>query len=109
MQAEDCRAALERIRWPHGPVCPHCNASGRAIIALSVEKQSSATHEIACNVRNVAQGTQEMASNITEVNRGASSTGSASNEVLNSAGALSVDSKRLRKELDAFMGNFRAA
>ncbi|WP_456748729.1 transposase [Bradyrhizobium sp. USDA 4354] len=31
MQADDCRAALERIRWPNGPVCPHCKASGRTI------------------------------------------------------------------------------
>ncbi|MDH2406640.1 methyl-accepting chemotaxis protein [Bradyrhizobium sp. SSUT18] len=85
-----------------------CISQIASTIALSVENQSSATHEIACNVRNVAQGTQEMASNIAEVNRGASSTGSASNEVLNSAGALSADSKRLRKELDAFMGSFRA-
>lgn len=50
-----------------------------------------------------------MASNITEVNRGARSTWLASNEVLNSAEALSLDSKRLRKELDVFMGSVRAA
>lgn len=34
MQADDCRAALERIRWPHGPMCPHCEASGRAVTEI---------------------------------------------------------------------------
>jgi transposase-like protein len=27
------REALEVVRWPHGPVCPHCNASDQAMIA----------------------------------------------------------------------------
>ncbi|MFB6458636.1 transposase [Bradyrhizobium tunisiense] len=31
MRAEDCREALERIRWPDGPVCPHCSASGHVV------------------------------------------------------------------------------
>ncbi|MFX6205862.1 transposase, partial [Acinetobacter baumannii] len=26
MREEDCRAALEGIRWSSGPVCPHCTA-----------------------------------------------------------------------------------
>ncbi|NEW92763.1 hypothetical protein DY468_12445 [Rhodopseudomonas sp. BR0M22] len=29
---EDCRAALERIRWPEGPVCPECGATGSTIV-----------------------------------------------------------------------------
>jgi transposase-like protein len=32
---EDCRGALERIRWPAGgPVCPRCEASGTTIRAI---------------------------------------------------------------------------
>lgn len=80
-----------------------------ATIASAVEQQSSATQEIARNVQNVAQGTQEVAGSITEVNRGASETGSASGEVFNSAQTLSVESTRLRQELDRFMANIRAA
>ncbi|MBR0794243.1 HAMP domain-containing protein [Bradyrhizobium jicamae] len=78
-------------------------------IASSVEQQSSATQEIARSVQNVAKGTQETAASVTQVNRGASETGAASEEVLNSARSLSVESSRLREELDRFMANIRAA
>jgi methyl-accepting chemotaxis protein len=78
-------------------------------IATAVEQQSSATQEIARNVQSVAQGTQEVAGSITEVNRGASETGAASGEVLNSAQTLTVESTRLRQELDRFMATIRAA
>ncbi len=78
-------------------------------IASAVEQQSSATQEIARNVQGVARGTHEVAGNITEVNRGASETGAASGEVLNSAQTLSVDSTKLREELDRFMATIRAA
>jgi methyl-accepting chemotaxis protein len=78
-------------------------------IASSVEQQSSATQEIARSVQNVAQGTQETATSVTKVNRGATETGAASEEVLNSARSLSVESTRLRQELDRFMANIRAA
>jgi methyl-accepting chemotaxis protein len=78
-------------------------------IAGAVEQQSSATQEIARSVQSVAQGTQKAASSIIEVNRGATETGSASEEVLNSAKSLSIESSRLREELDRFMANIRAA
>jgi methyl-accepting chemotaxis protein len=80
-----------------------------SMIAQSVDEQNAATLEISRNVQNVAQGTQEVAGNITEVNRGATETGAASGEVLNSAQTLSVESNRLREELDRFMNNVRAA
>ncbi len=78
-------------------------------IAIAVEEQGSATQEIARSVQNVAKGTQAAADNVTQVNRGATETGSASEEVLNSARTLSSESTRLRKELDRFMANIRAA
>ena len=78
-------------------------------ITTAVEQQGSATQEIARNVQNVAKSTQDVALNITQVNRGATETGSASSEVLNSAKTLSVESGRLRQELDQFMATIRAA
>lgn len=78
-------------------------------ISAAVDEQGSATQEIARNVQGVAHGTQEVATNITEVNRSATETGAAAGEVLNSAQTLSVESTRLREELDKFMGTIRAA
>jgi methyl-accepting chemotaxis protein len=78
-------------------------------IASAVAQQSSATQEIARSVQSVAQGTHAVTANIMQVNRGATETGSASEDVLNSARMLSCESKRLRDELDRFMGNIRAA
>jgi len=60
-------------------------------------------------VQNVARGTRDAAANVLKVNRGATETGEASEEVLSSAKTLSVESTRLRAELDRFMANIRAA
>jgi methyl-accepting chemotaxis protein len=78
-------------------------------IASAVEQQSLATRGIATNVQNVAAVTREVTGSIIEVNRGSGETGTASAEVLNSAQALSVESSRLRRELDRLMANIRAA
>lgn len=78
-------------------------------IASGVEQQSLATRGIAMNVQNVAAVTREVAGSIIEVNRGSGESGTASAEVLNSARALSVESSRLRRELDRLMANIRAA
>jgi len=80
-----------------------------ASIASAVEQQGTATRDIAQNVQNVARGTRDAAANVLEVNRGATETGAASEEVLSSAKTLSVESSRLRAELDRFMANIRAA
>ncbi len=97
-------AAIKRIVETIGQV-----SSIASQITTAVEQQGSATQEIARNVQNVAKSTQDVALNITEVNRGATETGSASAEVLNSAKSLSVESGRLRQELDQFMATIRAA
>jgi methyl-accepting chemotaxis protein/CHASE3 domain sensor protein len=78
-------------------------------IANAVEQQSSATQGIATNIQSVAQVTREVTSSIIEVNQESGETGTASAEVLNSAQALSVESSRLRQELDRLMANIRAA
>jgi hypothetical protein len=54
-------------------------------------------------------GIQDVAGSSIEVNRGASKTGAASGEVLKTAQTLSVESRRLRQELDGFMVTIRAA
>ncbi len=51
----------------------------------------------------------QVASNATEVNRGAGETGAASSQVLSSAQSLSKESTRLKREVDEFLSNVRAA
>jgi methyl-accepting chemotaxis protein len=78
-------------------------------IAAAVEEQGAATREISRNVQQAAHGTQAVSSNITDVQRGASNTGSASAQVLSAAQTLSDDSRRLKAEVEKFLGSVRAA
>jgi methyl-accepting chemotaxis protein len=80
-----------------------------AAISSAVEQQDGATREISRNVQLAAQGTAQVATSITDVNRGAGETGSASAQVLDSARSLSGESKRLRTEVEKFLGTVRAA
>ncbi len=78
-------------------------------IAAAVEEQGAATQEISRNVQQAAQGTSEVAANISDVQRGSSETGSASSQVLSSAQSLSVESNRLKTEVQNFLATVRAA
>ncbi|SNS98935.1 methyl-accepting chemotaxis protein [Tardiphaga sp. OK246] len=78
-------------------------------IAAAVEEQGAATQEIARNVQQSAQLSTQVASEVTEVNRGASETGSASTQVLAAAQSLSLESNRLKDEVDRFLETVRAA
>jgi methyl-accepting chemotaxis protein len=78
-------------------------------IAAAVEEQGAATQEISRNVQNAAQGTHEVSSNVADVQHGATETGTASAKVLSAAQSLSVDSDRLKLELDRFLLTVRAA
>ncbi len=78
-------------------------------IAAAVEQQGAATQEISRSVQQAAAGTQEVSSNIADVQQGATETGSASVQVLSAAKSLSVESNRLKLEVDRFLGSVRAA
>ncbi|MCG2627993.1 methyl-accepting chemotaxis protein [Bradyrhizobium sp. WYCCWR 13023] len=80
-----------------------------AAVAAAVEEQGAATQEISRNVQQAAKGTQDVSSNISDVQRGASETGSASSQVLSSAQSLSIESNRLKTEVDKFLATIRAA
>jgi methyl-accepting chemotaxis protein len=80
-----------------------------ATIAAAVEEQGAATQEIARNVQNSAQLSIQMANDVGEVSRGTSETGSASSQVLSAAQSLSVESARLKSEVDKFLDAVRAA
>jgi len=78
-------------------------------ISSSVEEQDASTHEIARNVSEVSAGTQEVTSNIHVVSEGAKSTGAAAASVLESAQNMTRQSSDLRKELEKFLLQIRAA
>jgi len=78
-------------------------------IAAAVEEQGAATQEISRNIQQAAQGTELVSSNISDVQRGASETGSASTQVLSAAQSLSLESNRLKQQVDRFLVTVRAA
>lgn len=80
-----------------------------ASIASAVEEQGAATREIARSVQQAARGTQEISSNIGDVTHASAETGSAATRMLGSAGVLSKQAETLRREVDGFLSNIRAA
>jgi methyl-accepting chemotaxis protein len=78
-------------------------------IAAAVEEQGAATREISRNVQQAANGTRDVSANIVDVQRGATETGTASSEVLSSAQSLSIESSRLKLEVENFLNTVRAA
>ncbi|MDH3910307.1 MAG: methyl-accepting chemotaxis protein [Rhodospirillales bacterium] len=78
-------------------------------IASAVEEQGAATQEIARNVQQAAAGTQEVNTNISGVTQGAAETGESASQVLDAAGQLSKQSQALRREVEKFLAEVRAA
>ena len=80
-----------------------------AAIAAAVEQQGSATDEISRNVQAAAKGAAEIGSQIVQLSSGAEHVGGAAGAVLGSAQALTRQAADLRREVDAFLSEVRAA
>ena len=78
-------------------------------ISAAVEEQGAATQEIARNVQQASAGTKQVAGNVTAVSKTAAETGTSANEVLEAAGQLAQQSDSLRREVDQFIAQIRAA
>ena len=78
-------------------------------IASAVEEQGAATHEIARNVQQAAEGTQKVTQNIGGVSEAAEETGHSAHSVLIAATGLSRESSELRRVVDGFLKDVRAA
>lgn len=78
-------------------------------IAAAVEEQGAATQEIGRNVQRSATLSTQVADEVTSVSRGAGETGSASSQVLSAAQSLSIESNRLKAEVETFLRTVRAA
>jgi transposase-like protein len=46
---DEARKALEQVRWPSGPVCPHCGVTGNGIVKVEGKKQSHRPGLYYCN------------------------------------------------------------
>jgi methyl-accepting chemotaxis protein len=80
-----------------------------ANIAGAVEEQGSATQEIARNVQEASQGTRDVAGGIGHVTKSSEASGQAAGRVLDAATDLSRQSETLRREVQDFLANVRAA
>ncbi|NWH09431.1 MAG: globin-coupled sensor protein [Alphaproteobacteria bacterium] len=80
-----------------------------ASIASAVEEQGVATKEIAENVSEAAKGTGEVSLNIAGVNTSARQTGASAGRVAEAAEDLAKQSEMLRLQIDAFIGEVKAA
>jgi methyl-accepting chemotaxis protein len=78
-------------------------------IAAAVEEQGAATREIARNIQQAAGGTTEVSGNIAGVSAASAEAGTAAADVLNASATLRREAEGLRAEIDAFLGNIRAA
>ncbi|MBY6260915.1 HAMP domain-containing protein [Azospirillum sp. 412522] len=80
-----------------------------AEMATSVEQQSAATAEISRNAQQAAVGTTEVSRNVLDIQRAERETGDATQEVRRSADALAGQATVLKREVEAFLKEIRAA
>ena len=78
-------------------------------IASAVEEQGAATGEISRNVQEAARGTQNVSESIVTVKAGSEQTGEASGTVLNASQELGERFQNLRREVEDFLQNIKAA
>ena len=78
-------------------------------IAAAVDQQGAATREIAGSVQQAANGTNEVNDNIVGVASSSNEAGIAASKLLGAANGLSLQSERLRTEVESFLSSVRAA
>jgi len=78
-------------------------------ISAAVEEQGAATRDISSNVSQAAQSTEEVSRNAGDVTRTAQETGAAATEMTAASSELSKQAEVLRREMDNFLTNIRAA
>jgi len=78
-------------------------------MAASVEQQSAATAEISRNAQQAAVGTAEVSRNVSGIRQAESETSSATHNVKSAADTLAEQSSTLKREVDGFLAEVRAA
>ena len=102
--AQDSMEAMKGIRGTIMEVSEVATA-----IAAVIEQQGAATQEISSNTQQAAQGTQAVSDNIGGVSEDAKSTGNSARNVREAAEVLSTQAMQLRRQVDNFLGQIRAA
>ena len=72
-----------------------------------IGQQSDATSEIAGNIQNAASGTDEVRNHMLDMNQAADQTGQSAVSVSGAARELKADTKQLREQVTAFLGNLQ--
>ena len=78
-------------------------------IANAVDQQGAATRDIVGNVQQAANGTRDVNDKLLSVNRTSNEAGTAASSLLDAANGLSLQSDRLKSEVNGFLGSLRAA
>jgi methyl-accepting chemotaxis protein len=78
-------------------------------IAAAVEEQGAATQEITRSTQQAAQGTKNVSDNIVGVSAGADAAGAAAQNVKSASETLDAQTRKLRGQVDDFLGKIRAA
>ncbi|MEP3112794.1 methyl-accepting chemotaxis protein [Nisaea sp.] len=79
-----------------------------AVVASAVEEQGAATNEIAQNIEQAASGTQTVAQVVETVSTAAGETGQLAESQQTVVTELSDRNRKLKGEIDQFLGNVRA-
>ncbi|SFH01671.1 methyl-accepting chemotaxis protein [Methylobacterium gossipiicola] len=80
-----------------------------SMIAETVVQQTAATSEISRNASEAAHGTQDVSANVARVLNSADQTGLAATQVLAVASEVAAQSRNVKRDVDSFLGEIRAA
>ncbi len=104
---EVSNAAVDAIK-DIGDTILSINEASNAV-AAAVEEQSAATNEISRSAGHAANGAQRVSENMTGVSTANAETGQAAHQVFTSIEGLSDQAGRLRKQVEDFLTEIRAA
>jgi methyl-accepting chemotaxis protein len=100
------RSAAEAIERVSRTITEISGIAGH--VALAVEQQGAATHDITQNVTQAAVGAREAATNISGVREAAAETGQVADDVLKASRELARRADTLHHEVDRFLVTVRA-
>jgi methyl-accepting chemotaxis protein len=115
---EEISAQIQDIQAATGEAVNAIQAIGGTIaeideissaIANAVDQQGAATRDIVGNAQQAASGTRDVNDKLLSVTRASDEAGLAASSLLDAANGLSLQSERLKSEVDSFLGSLHAA